>query len=79
MTLRRTIFYFDPARFDFATPEGIALLAHELTHVCQWHQDGILRFVWGYLKQLRSTGYWEITYERDARAIEGMVLRLMSD
>lgn len=48
MTLGRTIF-LDPALISAAQDRAGLLLVHELVHVRQWHQLGVLRFLWRYL------------------------------
>ncbi|MGL6122401.1 MAG: hypothetical protein ACRC1W_05135 [Shewanella sp.] len=43
------------------------LLAHELTHVEQIHQLGVLRFTWRYVKEFLKRGYRGNTFEVEAR------------
>ncbi len=53
------------------------LLAHELVHVQQWHDQGLAGFSWSYLRSFvvgmrnhRSwrKAYWDIPHEIEARA-----------
>lgn len=48
MTLGNTIF-FDPAVLTAAQPRSGLLLVHELVHVRQWGELGVIRFLWRYL------------------------------
>lgn len=56
MTLRNTILV-DPLLLS-APQEGGLLLVHELVHVRQWHDLGVLRFLWRYLTDYLR-GRWE--------------------
>ncbi len=51
MTLGNTIF-LDPAVLAAAQHRSSLLLVHELVHVRQWGELGVIRFLWRYL-----TGY----------------------
>ena len=51
MTLGKTIF-LDPALMTAAQRRPGLLLVHELVHVRQWGELGVIRFLWRYL-----TGY----------------------
>ncbi len=51
MTLGRTIF-LDPPLMTAAQHRPGVLLVHELVHVRQWGELGVIRFLWRYL-----TGY----------------------
>lgn len=48
MTLGRTIL-LDPLLLGAAHDRAGLLLVHELVHVRQWHELGVLRFLWRYL------------------------------
>ena len=48
VTVRNTI-YFAPGCFDAQSPEGVALLVHELAHVEQFRRLGFAGFVLRYL------------------------------
>ena len=52
MTLGKTIF-LDPALMTAAQRRPGLLLVHELVHVRQWGELGVIRFLWRYL-----TGYF---------------------
>lgn len=54
-----------------------ALVAHETTHVLQFRELGLLRFLVRYLSEWRAAGhrYEEIALERAAFAEEGRFLR----
>lgn len=60
----------------------IGLLAHEVTHVAQFHRDGVARFLWRYLRAYlvglsRGLGdhnaYLSIPYEVEARRVARLV------
>ena len=42
------------------------LLAHELVHVRQWHEQGVIgfgrRYVWSFLRSMASTRSWNASY-----------------
>ena len=69
VTLGRDIF-FRAGRFDTQTPRGLALLAHELTHVAQQEHSGPLREA--------QDGRYAAAFEREARDVEHIVYRLLS-
>lgn len=48
MTLGRTIL-LDPLLLSAAQDRAGLLLVHELVHVRQWHELGVVRFLWRYL------------------------------
>jgi hypothetical protein len=58
VTLRRTIYFGRHLPGDFADgpPVGQGLLAHEMTHVMQWADLGVPRFLARYLKELAAAG-----------------------
>jgi len=62
--------YFRPGIYNTKSPDGLALLAHELTHVGQYREG----MSWiGYLWSTRN-GYKESKYEKPAFASENRVL-----
>jgi Domain of unknown function (DUF4157) len=66
--------WFRPGAYDAATPAGIELLAHELTHVRQF-RDGmtVLGYVWA-----SRCGYRRNRYEVEARAVAAGVRTAVS-
>ena len=61
ITIRSTIYRRDgyiPAR----------TLSHEYAHVEQWHELGVVRFVFAYLWEQIRRGYKENRFEKDAHA-----------
>jgi hypothetical protein len=61
------------------TPAGQQLLRHELSHVTQFAREGTARFLWRYAVSYargrrrglsHTAAYFEIPYEREARAAE---------
>lgn len=75
MTLPNTIF-IDPVVMTRRDGPGL-LLVHELMHVRQWHELGVVRFLWRYLAaylsgRMRGQGhhaaYLAIPFEVEARA-----------
>ncbi len=48
VTLGRHIF-IHPSYWPLNRPPGFFLLAHELVHVRQWRERGLLGFLWAYL------------------------------
>ena len=64
MTLENDI-YFRPGVYDPGTPDGLALLGHELTHVGQYRQGTLTRF--SYVRELIQHGSGENNkYEKPA-------------
>lgn len=75
ITLRRTIYYRKLDRFNPHTPEGLALLAHEIKHVEQYEQDGTLTFNFNYIWAFVRKGYGKnIPYEAAAYALQNTVV-----
>ena len=84
----RNDIYFAPGRFDPDSPEGIAIIAHELSHCAQYKNYGTWRFralyIGSWLKEFlryRSlyTAYRRNRFEIAARVIEKKVLADLSD
>ncbi len=78
--------YFAAGFYRIDTPEGLALIAHELVHCRQYHELGAWRFRAKYLAayfQNRRDGldakaaYAQIPFEIEARAIERQVLSML--
>ncbi|MGH8870686.1 MAG: eCIS core domain-containing protein [Acidimicrobiia bacterium] len=57
MTLGRTIF-LEPLLLSSAQDRAGLLLVHELVHVRQWHELGVMRFLWRYLSAYLR-GRWD--------------------
>lgn len=75
--------YFSPGFYRIDSPEGLALLAHEIAHCRQYHELGKWKFRAKYLAayfQNRRRGmddkaaYLNIPFEIEARAIERLAL-----
>lgn len=58
VTLRRTIYFGRHLLDDFSIGPSVGqgLLAHEMTHVMQWAELGVPRFLARYLKELAAAG-----------------------
>jgi hypothetical protein len=58
ITIRRTIYFGGHYHPDFAAADTIAqgLLVHEMTHIRQWAELGIVRFLLRYARDFLSTG-----------------------
>jgi hypothetical protein len=75
ITLGRTIYYRELDRFDPHTPEGLALLAHEIKHVEQYEQDRLVMFNFNYVWAFLRKGYGKnIPYEAVAYALQNTVV-----
>lgn len=57
----------------FARPSWVI---HELKHVEQYEQNGLIGFLWKYLWDYRKNGYWNNKFEVEARAAESDLLLL---
>lgn len=75
--------YFAPGFYRIDTPQGLALIAHEIAHCRQYHELGKWNFRAKYLAayfQNRRDGmdakiaYAQIPFEIEARAVESRVL-----
>lgn len=63
--------YFDTGYYDPSTASGLALLAHELTHVRQQSRYGL----WTYRYLYLSDGEIRAALEGEAGAVQGIVFR----
>lgn len=74
-TIGDTIYFRQAERFDPHTPEGLALLAHEIRHVEQYQAlGGILGFGLHYVREFLRGGYGtNISFEDEAYAIQRAV------
>lgn len=75
--------FFAPGAYRLDTPEGLALLAHEVEHCRQYRQFGKWRFRWRYLRAFCrnrwrgmawEAAYWNVPFEIQARRVENRVL-----
>ncbi len=70
MTLRNLILLSE----DVADDGTSGLLAHELVHVRQWHDEGRLRFatgyVWNFFRTLPRTRSWGASYRAIPHEVE---------
>jgi len=76
LTIGHTI-YVEPAHYDPDSISGLALLAHELTHVRQWARDGWWHFAVRYGLEYLRRGYYGVSYERQAYAVQHAARRMM--
>lgn len=69
-----------------ASDQGLVLVAHELAHVRQYRERGLVRFLWAYAREYFSgrlrglshrTAYREISFEIEARDVERVARRLL--
>ena len=63
ITLGRHVFLATDVPDDGAS----LLMAHELVHVRQWHEQGVVgfgrRYVWSFLRSIPSTRSWNASYQ----------------
>ena len=78
--------YLAPGYYRVETAEGLALIAHEITHCRQYKQHGAWRFrakyLAAYLNNRRhglphNQAYWEVPFEIEAREVERNVCAAM--
>jgi hypothetical protein len=62
--------YFAPGKFDPATPDGLARIAHEITHSEQYAQQGFVPFIGHYVSQFGRNFLHEWNGEKAYNAIE---------
>ncbi|WP_246197583.1 DUF4157 domain-containing protein [Chitinophaga agrisoli] len=68
IVLGRTIHLYGIGRQQFLA--NVAWVRHEVCHVKQYRQYGILWFLWLYLAEYRRHGYMQNRFEVAARAAE---------
>lgn len=79
VTLGNTIVFTRQEYFRLHEPYGLAVLAHELWHVYQYHRGGRLKFTAKYLQEwaplaLRRRNIYEhLSYEKEALAFQNHV------
>ena len=78
--------YFAPGYYRIDSPEGLALIAHELAHCRQYHELGKWRFraqyLAAYFQNRRNgldakTAYAQIPFEIEARKVERETLAML--
>ena len=68
MVIGKTIHLYGATREDFlGNPHWVR---HEVCHVRQYRQLGLVPFLWKYLWECRKVGYYENRFEKEARAAE---------
>ncbi|HXF70651.1 MAG TPA: DUF4157 domain-containing protein [Thermoflexus sp.] len=74
VTLGRHIF-IDPAYWPLDRLPGFLLLVHELVHVRQWRERGVLGFLWAYLREYFTNPqrYEGVHLEREAAEVAAAV------
>ena len=74
ITLGVTVHFCDENLYDPHTPQGLALLAHELKHVEQYLEEKLVKFYWHYLQDyLRHRYGKKIKFEAEAYAFQKVV------
>jgi len=75
ITLGHLIIFTKRRYYDPCSPQGLALLAHELKHVEQYRREGLCRFLWRYFSHWLKVGYdlERHPYEREATEFEARV------
>ncbi len=63
-----TIYLWGISKTNFLEDE--AYLRHELQHILQYRQEGLLRFITKYLLESLRNGYYNNKFEVEARAAE---------
>ena len=58
---------------SLGTPYGLGIIAHELKHVEQWQEMGMIGFAYGYSLECIRNCYLNNKYEKEAREIQGLV------
>lgn len=74
VTIGRHICLYGISRQNFIQDKN--WVCHELAHVDQYLQYGILRFVFLYIKESIKNGYFNNHFEVDARSREGETILL---
>lgn len=82
----RDTIYLQRGAYQPDTPQGLALLAHEIAHCRQYAKCGTWRFRRLYLQAYwrsrrrgltHEAAYWNVPFEVEARAIEDLVLETL--
>lgn len=74
ITLNHTIHFRMTDEYNPHTPSGLALLAHEVKHVEQYEQEGLVKFYLKYLLAFIRHGYGQrVPFEAEAYALQGQV------
>ena len=68
IVVKNTIYLWGASREDFLRSPG--WVRHEVAHVYQYQQLGMMRFLWFYLYQTARNGYYNNRFEREARSHE---------
>lgn len=68
------IHLYGVSRVDFLA--NVPWVRHEVCHVKQYRKYGFWRFLWLYLVQWTRVGYWNISFEKEARLAERNVHEL---
>src|SRR5690606_18861358 len=68
------IHLYGVSRGDFLA--NVPWVRHEVCHVKQYRKYGFWRFLWLYVVQWTRVGYWNISFEKEARLAERNVHEL---
>lgn len=71
MVMRRTIYLYGVSKEKFLSDKR--WLCHELQHVKQYEQQGVLLFLFKYFFYWMRYGYYNIPFEKEARENEDNV------
>jgi len=63
---------------SLGTPYGLGIIAHELKHVEQWQEMGMIGFAYGYSLECIRNCYLNNKYEKEAREIQKVVVEMAS-
>jgi hypothetical protein len=70
MVINKTIYLWGISAADFLADNSY--LNHELQHIYQYHELGIVRFLFFYLRESLIKGYYNNKFEIEARAAEDL-------
>ncbi|ANH84139.1 DUF4157 domain-containing protein [Niabella ginsenosidivorans] len=68
MVIGRTVHLYGATKAEFLANKS--WMRHELKHVEQYQQYGVLKFLYKYLVQTAKYGYYNCPIEKEARAAE---------
>jgi hypothetical protein len=68
LVMRKTIYLYGVTKDQFLSDEK--WVCHELQHIKQYEQEGVLKFLIKYFIYWLRYGYYNIPYEKEARANE---------